>query len=161
MACDEIAHDPHICFIDQGLKIDGLEIAAFLGKVSLLVEHVRHATAHPRGEIPAAGTEYNHQSVGHVFTTMVSNALDDRRRTGIADREAFSGNSVEKRLAARSAVQGHIADDDVLFRREAGTARRIYDKPSTRKALSDIVVGFALERERDPVREERSQTLAG
>src|SRR5260370_23969724 len=113
MSRQEIADELHVRLIEQRLKIDRLKIAAFFGELSLLVEDVTNSTAHARRKIPAAGAKHYHQSIRHVLAPVVADSLDHGGRPGIANSEAFSGNSIEERLAARSAVKCDISNDDI------------------------------------------------
>src|SRR5271169_6785645 len=113
MACDEIPDELNIPLIEQRLEIDGVEIAALLGEISTLVKNVGDTTAHASSKIPAAGAKHQHQAVRHVLAAVVANALDDGGRARIADSKALAGDSVEECFAARGAVKGDVADDDV------------------------------------------------
>ena len=50
-------------------------------------------------------------------------ALDDRVDAAVADAEALAGHAADVRLAAGRAVEGDVADDDVLLGDEASTPR--------------------------------------
>ena len=157
----EISDDYHIRLVEQGLQIDGIEITPLLGKVSALVEDISGTAAHSSSEISAAGAEHQNDAVGHVLAAVVADTLNDRGRSGVADSKAFAGNSVEERFAAGRAVKGNVADEDIFFRSEAGSARRIHHESATGEALSNVIVGFALERKRDSLGEKRPQALTG
>src|SRR5580704_13094164 len=157
----EISDDHHIRLVEQGLQIDGIQIAPLLGKIAALVEDVSNTATHASGEISPAGAKHQHDAIGHVLAAVVANPLDYGSGSGVADGKTLARNSVEKCFAAGGTVKGDIADDDVFFRREAGSARRIYHDSPPGEALPDVVVGFALERKRDSLGEERPQTLAG
>ena len=49
---------------------------------------------------------------------MVADAFDDGADAAVADAEAFTGRAVDVSFAAGRAVEGDVADDDVVFRRE-------------------------------------------
>ena len=119
VAQQEISDDLHIRLLEQGFKIDGVQIAALLGKVSALVENIGDAAAHAGGEISAAGAEHEHDAVRHVLAAVVADALDHRGRSGVANGKAFAGDSVEEGFAAGCAVEGNVADDDVFFRQRS------------------------------------------
>jgi len=68
---------------------------------------------------------------------------------------------LEERFAAGRAVKGDVADEDIFFRSEAGSARRIHHESAPGEALSNVVVGFALERKRDSLGKKGPQALTG
>src|ERR1700756_4503548 len=127
VACDEITHALHILHLHQWFEVDRVRIATLLGKVSALVEDICQASAHTRREVSAAGAKDQHEPIGHVFTTVIANALDDRGRTGIAYGKTPAGYAVEEGFAASGAIESNVADDDVFFGSETGGARRIDD----------------------------------
>ncbi len=92
---------------------------------------------------------------------MITDAFDDRRRAGVAHAEPLADDAADEALAARRAVEDHIAGDDVLFGDEIGMAvpRRSHHDPSARQALGEVVVGIALEAQRDALRYERTERL--
>ena len=92
---------------------------------------------------------------------MVADALDDRRRTGVAHREALARQTANERLAARCAVQRHVADDHVLLGGELRVAIRSDDDPTARQALAGVVVRVAFQTQRDAARQERAEALSG
>src|ERR1700721_2391875 len=97
---DQVSNDLDILAVEQRLEIDRVEIAAFFGEIHVLVENIGDATTHAGCEIPAAAAEHHDQPVRHVLAAVVADPLDDRRGSGVANREAFSGNSVQERFAA-------------------------------------------------------------
>ena len=103
-------------------------VAALLREIALLVQHVRDAAAHAGGEIAPALAQHHHHAARHVFAAVVAHAFHHRRRARIAHREPFARHAVEERLAAGRAVQHHVADQDILLRRERRLARRIHDQ---------------------------------
>ena len=98
---------------------------------------------------------------GHVFAAVIADALNDGVGAAVADGKAFAGDAPDVGLAARRAVERDVADDDVLFRREAGHARRINDQPGAGQAFADEVVRVAFERQRDAARHESAEALSG
>src|SRR5207245_10664434 len=88
-------------------------------------------------------------------------ACADRTRTGVAQREALAGDAAEIAFALDRAIHHGIADDDRLFRHDAGIVRRLDDNAAAGKALADIVVAFAFEIEGDAARQPRAERLAG
>src|SRR4029077_13268410 len=155
----QISDDHNVRLIKQGLQIDRIQIAPLLAKISALVEDIGHTPTHTGSKISAAGAEHQHNSVSHVFAAVVADTLDDRGRSRVADGKTLAGNPVEECFAASGAVKSDIADDDIFFRSEAGSAGRKHHDSAPREALPDIVVGFSLERKRNSLGEERSQAL--
>ena len=147
--------------VDQGLQIHAGLVAAARGEVALIVVDVGDAAAHARGEIAAGGTEDDDETVGHVFAAMIANALDDRGCAGVADSEALAGDTVEENFAAGGAVEDDVADENAVFGQEARSLGRIGDDAATREAFSEIVVGVAFKLERDALRNECAEALAG
>src|SRR5712691_3263133 len=82
------------------LEVNRFQIAALLGKISALVKNVGDAPTHASAKISPAGSEHQDQAPGHVFATVVADALDHRGRSGVANRKALTSDSVEKRFAA-------------------------------------------------------------
>src|SRR5262249_54863351 len=122
---------------------------------------VDDAAAHAGREVAAGGAEDHDAAAGHVFATMVANAFDDRQRAAVADAEPFGRSAAEERLATGRAVQGDVADDDVILGHVAGLGRRIDDHAAAGEAFADVVVGVAFELERDALGEKRAETLPG
>src|SRR5207253_1920905 len=92
-------------------------------EVTVRIEDVSHATAHPGGEIAPGLSEDDDEALGHVFAAMVADALDDRRRAAVADREAFAGEPTQEYLPAGCAVQRDVADDGIVLGDERRLAR--------------------------------------
>ena len=132
MPGDQLSQDRPI-LIDERVEIDHARVEA-LPEVSRLVEHVRDAAAHARGEIAARLAEHDDPAARHVFAAMVAYALDDGPRAAVPHGKPFAGHSAQIDLAARRAIQRDVADDDVLFGHERGlddgnTARVPPDSP--------------------------------
>src|ERR1700675_3838761 len=102
-------HNLGILRFENRLQVNRLQIAALFSEVAALVENVGNATAHAGGKISATGSEHQHQAPGHVFATVVANALDHRGRSGVANRKPFASDTVEERFAAGGAVEGNVA----------------------------------------------------
>jgi len=101
-----------------------IEVLACLAKSPSQIEHVGDATGHAGGEVAAGGAEHDDATAGHVFATVVADALDDGGDAGVADTEALASAAVDVDLTGRGAVQRDVADDDVVLglegRRSAG-----------------------------------------
>ena len=92
---------------------------------------------------------------------MVADAFDDGGRAAVAHGESLARHAAEERLAARGAVEGGVADDHRLVRKELGALGWPHDDAPPRQTLAHVVVRFAEELEREPVRGERAEALAG
>src|SRR6266404_4578769 len=131
------------------LEIDRFQITALFSKISALVKYVGHAATHAGGKISPTGSEHQNQAPGHVFATVVADALDHIGRSGVANREPLPSNSIEKRFAAGRAIESNVANQDVVFGGETRPSRRIHDQSSSGETFADVIVGLAFERERD------------
>src|SRR5260370_5248676 len=104
---------------ENWLEANRLQIATLFSEVSAFVKNIGDTAAHAGGKISAAGSEHEHQALGHVFAAVVANALDHRSRSGVANREPLTSDSVEKRFAAGGAVESNVANQDVVFASES------------------------------------------
>src|SRR6185436_2418082 len=111
-------------------------------------------------EVAAGAPEHHHHAAGHVFAAMVARAFHHRDGAGIAHGEALARDAAEIALALDRAVHHGVADDDRLLGHDRRVARRIDDDAPAREALADIVVGLALELERDAARKPGCKALA-
>ena len=118
-----------------------------MSKSPRLVEDVRDAAAHPGGEVPPCRAQHYHAPVGHVLAAVVAHAIDDGVRAAVADTEAFARQAADEHLAAGGAVEGHVANDDVLLGHKRRLPGRGRYQPPAGDALAEIVVGVALQRE--------------
>src|SRR5207245_11284276 len=78
----------------------------------------------------------------------------------VAHAEALAGHAADEGLAAGRPVESDVADHHVLLGQEGRLARRVDDDLSAREALADVIVGVALERQRQPARNERAEARA-
>jgi len=161
MTIDEIPQDVLVFGVEDMLQFDRGLITTIAPEFTALVEHISDAARHARSEVSTGLTEHDDHTVRHVFAAVIAHTLDDGGGAGIAHREAFAGDAVEKRLATGGAVQHHIADQDILLGHEGGVLRRIDDNFAAGEALAHVVVGVAFEFERDTSGEEGPETLAG
>ena len=83
----------------------------------------------------------------------------DRERAAVPDAEPLAGHAAEVGLAARGAVEHHVADQDVLLGHEGRLARGEDDELAAREALAEVVVGVSFERQRDAARHEGAEAL--
>ena len=118
-------------------------------KLPVAIEHVRDAAAHARREVAPGLAEHDHAAAGHVLAAVIADAFDDGTRAAVAHGEPLARDAAQVRLAARRAVERHVADDDVLFGHERRLGRREHRERAARQPFADVVVGVALERQRD------------
>ncbi len=90
---------------------------------------------------------------------MIADCFHHRRGAGVSDREAFAGHAVEVSLSARCAVKNDVAHQNVFFRLEGRIPRGIDDELASRESFADVIVGFALQAQRDAFGQEGSETL--
>src|SRR5215467_13136086 len=91
---------------------------------------------------------------------MVADPLDYRVRAAVAHRKSLTRNPSEECFAAGRAVQRDVANQDVLLGFEGRSARRPHRHEATRESLAAVVVGIALEIERDAGLQPCPETLS-
>ncbi len=147
--------------IDERLEIDASLVAATRGEIASIVVDVGDAAAHACGEVAPGGTENDGEPVSHVFAAMIAHAFDHGCCAGVADGEALAGDTVEENFAAGGAVEDDIADENAFLGQEARSLGRIGDDAPAGEAFAEIVVGVAFKLERDALRDEGAEALAG
>src|SRR5262245_23080073 len=152
--------------LDDGLVIraERLEVHALrvhaLGEVAVLVEDVGQAAAHPGSEVAARAAEDDYRAPRHVLAAVVADTLDHGLGAAVAHREALARGALEVGLAGGGAVERDVAGDDVLGRVEGRAARYRDDDLRAGEALAAVVIGVALDPQRDPARAEGAEALA-
>src|SRR5579885_3048738 len=159
VALDELAHDGVVALVERREAHHALVAAHLEGAV--LVEHVGHATAHPRREVPTRAAEHHHRAPGHVLAAVVAHAFHHRGDPAVAHAEALARLPAEEHLPARRSVERYVAHDDVLLGQEGRRARRIDHHAAAREPLAEVVVGVALELDGDARREPGAEALPG
>ena len=91
---------------------------------------------------------------------MIADPFDNRIHSGVPHAEAFSRNTADENFAARRTVARHVADDDVLFSLVRRVLPRTDADMAARQPLTKIVVRFAFDFERDPLRQERRKAVS-
>ncbi len=147
--------------MDQRLQIDAGLVAAARGEVALIVVDESDAAAHAGGEVAAGRAEHDDDAVGHVFAAVIAHAFDHGCCAGVANRKALAGDAVEEDFAAGCAVEDDVADENAFLGQEAGGLGRIGDDAAAGEAFAQIVVGVAFKLERDALRNECAEALAG
>src|SRR5215475_658637 len=142
---------------DRG-EVDHGEVAAPL-ESAVLIEDVGNAPRHSRRKVPPGGTNHHHHPAGHVFAAMVACTLHHRHGARVAHGKALPGDAAEIALTGDGSVEHRVADDDALFRYDAGIGMGPHDQLATGKSLADVVIGLTDEVEGDTVREPRTKAL--
>ncbi len=128
--------------------------------MSVGVVHERDAARHPGREVAAGRPEHDDAAAGHVLAAVVADAFDDRGRARVAHAEALAHHAAEVGLTTGGAVERDVAGDDVLLggelRLTVGEALEL----AAREPLAGVVVGVALEPQRDAPGHERPEALA-
>ncbi len=91
---------------------------------------------------------------------MVSDALDDRCRSGVSDEEPLPHDSGDEHASRRRAVPDDVACDDVLLRGQHSRGIRSDDDAAAGESLAHVVVGIPVKPEREASRDERAERLA-
>src|SRR5690348_505233 len=127
-----------------------------------LVQDVRGAIGHSRGEVPADGPQHHDRSGSHVFTTVVARPLDDGHGPRVADGEPIASAAGREERARGGAVERGVAENDLRVSVIGG--RCFPERPdheiTARQALPDVVVRFTLELEAHAGHGKRPETLA-
>ena len=141
VATDQPLND-FLVLVRKRLKFDSGVVDA-CRELTIEIEHVGKAAAHPRPEISARVTQDHYVTSGHVLAGVIPHAFDDGVRTAVAHSKALPGKSVEVGLDSGRAVEDDIPSDDILRRLKFRPLWNADDDLSTRKALSAVVVGVS------------------
>jgi hypothetical protein len=87
--------------------------------------------------------------------------FDDSGCSTVTNGEALAGHATDECFTICSAIECHIADDDVFLGIEIRFFGRVDDQPSSRETFAVVVVGIPFERQADPVWNEGAETLSG
>ena len=146
--------------IFDALKLNGLGIAPGI-EAALRIPDIGDPPGHAGGEIPPGRTQNHRAPAGHVLAAMIAHAFDDRLGAAVANAETLGRTSPEEGPSAGGAIEGDVADDDVLLGYEGALPGWVDDQPATGQPLADVIVAVAFEFERDSLRQKRSETLSG
>ena len=124
------------------------------------IQNVGHAAGHASGEVPPGRAEHGHASAGHVLAPMVTDAFDNRDRTGVADTEPLAHPATQEQLTRRRSIEDGVAGDDVLLGNERRGLMWTDDDSPAGQPFADVVVGVAVQPQRDPRWKERAEGLA-
>src|SRR5690606_19078976 len=120
----------------------------------------RLAVGHAGAEVEAGLPEHHHPAASHVLAAMIADALDNRRRAAVANREALADLACDEECAAGRAVEDRIAGNR-LWLLEGRVVRRHDRDLATTHPLGDVVVRFAVESQPQPGHVERPEALSG
>src|SRR5262249_363140 len=124
------------------------------------IEDERDSPTHSRAKVPACLADHYHGATRHVFTAVIADAFDDGLRAAVSHGKSLARSSREEGPPARAAVQDSASYRDVV----AGDARRVAGgrrgENGSGQALTDIVVGVALERDRHSLYGKRTEGLS-
>ena len=104
--------------------------------------NVGEATRHAGTKIEADRTENHGDSAGHVFATVLADALDDGSGSAVTDGETFANLPRDEELAGGSAIQHRVAGKHVAA---LGSVLTGVDNDGTAgEAFADVIVGFTV-----------------
>ena len=72
----------------------------------------------PAAKLRPVLPKHHHPPAGHILAAVIAHAFDHRLHAAVAHAETLAGHAADIGLAAGRAVKGHVADDDVFFRRK-------------------------------------------
>jgi len=90
---------------------------------------------------------------------MVTHTFDNGSDTGVPDSETLCCDTTEETSTSCSTVQADVTDKHVLLSLVYSGTRRVDDETTTRKTLSDVIVGVTLKLKRDTRGEEGTEGL--
>src|SRR5687768_16876925 len=99
MTLEQVTHQRDLFWILEALEVDHVDIAVQRER-SVGVEDIGDASAHAGREVSSSGAEHDDAPAGHVLAAVIADALDDRVRTAVANREPLAGNTTYERRAA-------------------------------------------------------------
>src|SRR5271163_600023 len=146
----------------KGLEFDHLTVE--VGRqFAVGVVDVGHTTGHAGREVTAGAAEDDHLAAGHVLASVITDTLDHGVRPRVSDRESFADYAAQEYLPAGGAEQDDVAADDVLLGNEVRRriVRRPHHDPATGQALTDVVVGVAVDAQRNTLGHKGAETVAG
>ena len=160
VSLDHPGDDSQIFLIFEREELDHRLVAVRI-KVTGLIEDKGDTTGHTGCKVTAGRPQHHHTAPGHVLTAVIAHCLDHRLQAAIADTEPLSRDPSDIGFASGGSVEGHVADNDILFCQEPGLRGWMDDYLSSRESLPDVVVGVAFQGHRHPRRNKGSEALAG
>ena len=132
---DQVLQQGNVILVLYRFQADHVLVDPLI-EVPIFVQHVGDAAAHTGSEVLARLAQHHHSAAGHVLAAVVAHAFDDSGSAGITDAEPLAGYTADKGLAAGSAVEGNVADDDVLAAVVGNGFGRIDDELAAGQTLS-------------------------
>ncbi len=147
--------------IVHSVKVDHLPVDVVRQRAVRVVD-IGHPARHAGREVASGGAQDDDLAAGHVLATVVADTLDDRVGARVADRESFADHAAQERLAAGGAEQDHVAADDVVLGDvvDRGVVRRPHHDAPAGQTLADVVVGVAVDPQRDTPGQECTEAVA-
>ena len=130
-------------------------------KISLHIQNIGRTAAHAGSKIASCTSQNNYRTTGHIFTTMVTNTLNNSVHATVTDAEAFTGSTADIRFTACCTIEGNFADNNIFVRIKAYIAVRIDNQLASGKSFADMVIGIALQLQRNTFRQKGAKALAG
>src|SRR5262249_48211762 len=121
-------------------------------------QHVRQTARHARTEIQTKRSENNGNAAGHVLATVLANTFDNRKSAAIANSKPFTRAASHEQASRSCTVEHGVTHKHVAATRSALPSRN--GNCAARKALADVVVGFAVQFERHSFANKCAETLA-
>src|SRR5579859_4347664 len=161
VARDELVQNFNVLGICHRRKVHFSPIATDGCKVSGTVQIVGDSASHAGGKVSSGASEYDHQPVRHVLAAVVAHALNHGGSARVADCKALARHTTEVSFAAGSAIETDVADQNIFFRYKLRFARVADDQPAAREPFTHVVVGVALEGQRDSFGQKSAEALPG
>ena len=127
MSLDPVTQQLLIVRVKDLFQIYRSLVAAERGELAGFIQHISNAAGHTGRKIAPHFAQHNHQAVRHVLAAVIAQPFHHRARAGVANGEPLAAHAVKKRLAAGGTIQHHVANENILFRDEGGSLRRIHD----------------------------------
>src|SRR5438445_78868 len=131
-----------------------MEVAAF-------IQYIGNAAGHAGSEIAPGGADDHDPAAGHVFAAMIADRFDDGVDAAVADAEPFAGHAANVGLAARRAIEGDVAGDNIFLRHEGRSFGWIDNYFAAGETFAEIIVGVAFQNPSHAVGHKSAEALAG
>ena len=92
---------------------------------------------------------------------MITNTFNNSVHATVTDAETFTGSTADIRFAACCTIKGNVTDNNIFVRIKACIAVRIDNQLAAGKSLAYMVVGIALQLQRNALRQKGAKALAG
>src|SRR5260370_460664 len=122
-------------------------------------QHISEAAGHARTEIQAERPENDGHAAGHVLASVLADTFHYGKRATVADSETLPAAAGNKKLAGRRALQHGVAGKNVTA--PGSSKPRGAGHGPAGESFADVVVGFALELERNSLGKKSAEALTG